>query len=89
VGRYAAAISTADRPERIIGPTPGECKTKAAAPGRSAAGNRRHYMPDLLSLDLGPFVVIMLILATVIGSVLYALYKGINRLLAFLEKHDV
>ena len=46
-------------------------------------------MPDLLSLDLGPFVVIMLILATVIGSVLYALYKGINRLLAFLEKHDV
>ena len=46
-------------------------------------------MPDLLSLDLGPFIVLMLILASVIGGVLYALYKGINGLIAFLERHDV
>ena len=45
-------------------------------------------MPDLLSIDFIPFVVITLILAMVIGGVLFALYAGINRLLAFLEKHD-
>jgi hypothetical protein len=45
-------------------------------------------MPDLLSIDFGPFVVIAAILTAVIGTVLYGLYKGIGRLIAFLEKHD-
>ena len=45
-------------------------------------------MLDLLSVDLGPYLVIVAVVTAVIGTALYAHYTGINRLLAFLERHD-
>lgn len=45
-------------------------------------------MLDLLSVDLGPYLILVAVVTAVIGTALYALYKGINRLIAFLERHD-
>lgn len=45
-------------------------------------------MLDLLSVDLGPYLVIVVVVTAIIGTALYALYKGINRLIAYLERHD-
>ncbi len=45
-------------------------------------------MLDAFRVDLGPFVVVFLIVTVIIGGVLYALYASIGRLISFLEKHD-
>ena len=45
-------------------------------------------MLDSLRIDPGPFVVVLLILTATIGGVLYALYRVLGRLIAFLERHD-
>ena len=43
---------------------------------------------DAFRIDLGPFVVVLVIVTAIIGGVLYALYASIGRLISFLEKHD-
>ena len=45
-------------------------------------------MLDALRIDIGPFLVVLVIVTGIIGAVLYALYAGISRLIAFLERHE-
>ena len=45
-------------------------------------------MLDAFRIDLGPFVVVLVVVTAIIGGVVYALYAGIGRLISFLERHD-
>ena len=45
-------------------------------------------MLDDLRIDIGPFLVVLVIVTATIGGAVYALYKGIGRLIAFLESRD-
>ena len=41
-----------------------------------------------LRIDLVPFLIVFALVAGVIGGSVFALYKGLGRLIAYLEKHE-
>jgi hypothetical protein len=45
-------------------------------------------MMGVMRVDWLPFLVVFLVLTIVVGGTLVGLYALLNRLLAFLEKHD-
>ena len=86
-----SAVSTWQGPKRIIAATLGatDCRQTAdTRTGQHSQDTLGRKMLDAFRIDLGPFVVVLVVVTAIIGGVVYALYAGIGRLISFLERHD-